>query len=737
MKRGGLIITAILFVSTVALAADSPWETMEWGRMNDVQKFKWAVDLYKMGRADDAGPALKRVVDANPAPRAVAEMRDALDPLVRTAMVADAKTAEPMKAWIALYEKAVESLRTDDAYVADWSAKVISTNLDVAEGAAKRLDQLQEFAAAGVCRMMSQSQNAMERASGRRMLLRLGHSATLPAIEFLQAPDDTLKLVMLDVLANLKDVRSQAAIMKLAKDPATSENVRQAANQTITALQAQPRPALPVSATVPLNYWWLADAVLHRKPFTLSEMTGDQLPVWSWDAAKKDVTYKLVPRKLYAETLAEDACFDGLAVDKADTSLRAMLIATCYSKKLQLIGEPLDEVNRQLDLAVLAGGKLALSECLGKALDSGDLGIAIQAADALGAVNAGKGFTAAEMMRATNPLLNGLAGDNRAVRFASASAVAASAPRVEGGDFDNFREVVPALSWGLMYELPARTVLIIHPDTGVVNYYKAAVRKLGHETVEATDIATATQLAQALPKPDVVLLAGQFSGEMKGLGGLLGSDRIPFVILLPEGAKDTGAKPDGVADLLAGEASDDTIKRVLAKLLAVPEKDAAATTLEGAKVALKDIVPRISQRAAEALASINPAASVLPVKSAVPALRRALASKDDAVRTPALVALGNLGAADSSLEVLAIAAGSGNAKPVRLAALEALGKILEAQKVVPPDVFAGLVPISNDADAQVSLAAARAVAVAKFDPAQFTDLMVLKRVQEIKTGKAD
>ena len=50
------------------------------------------------------------------------------------------------------------------------------------------------------------------------------------------------------------------------------------------------------------------------------------------------------------------------------------------------------------------------------------------------------------------------------------------------------------------------------------------------------------------------------------------------------------------------------------------------------------------------------------------------------------------------------------------------------------DVFTGLVPLSSEEDVQISLAAARAIAVAKFDPGQFADLMVLKRVQEIKSG---
>jgi len=147
------------------------------------------------------------------------------------------------------------------------------------------------------------------------------------------------------------------------------------------------------------------------------------------------------------------------------------------------------------------------------------------------------------------------------------------------------------------------------------------------------------------------------------------------------------------------------------------------------------LIPKISARAAQALATIVPETSPMAVRSAAPALRRVLASRDDAVLAPSLTTLGNVAAEETTLDVLAVAADARAAKPVRLAALDALAKILQAQRTVPPDVFAGLVPVSADSDAQVAAAAARAIAVAKFDAAQFADLLVLKRVQEIQAGR--
>jgi len=162
---------------------------------------------------------------------------------------------------------------------------------------------------------------------------------------------------------------------------------------------------------------------------------------------------------------------------------------------------------------------------------------------------------------------------------------------------------------------------------------------------------------------------------------------------------------------------------LLGRMLDVPEKKL-----------VKDLLGHISERAATGLAQVVPAASPLPIKTVTPALCRALTSTDDDVRLPALRTLGHIAAEESTLNVLAVAQDARAAKPVRLAALEALAKVLEAQEQVPPGVFAALVPISSESDPETSLAAARAISVAKFDPAQFTDLLVLKRVQEVKAG---
>ena len=736
----GVVTGVLLTVVGVLSAAETPWETIEWQNMDQAQRFEWGLSLFRMGREADSAEILTRVIAASPEARTVAALHEKLTPTLRLSMLEEPKTTQAVQDWIKLYESSIDKLRRDDAYIAETAGRLTSAAVPERERATRHLLQLGEFAVPHVIRLMHQTEKAEDRVACRKVLLRLGRSAVLPTVEYLSSDDDALRVALLQVLAALRDVRAQAAVCRLAVDREANPVVRETAMNSLMNLLHQPRPGLVLSRRPTVNYWRLADAYLHEEPFALPTMTGDELPVWTWSDEKKWVTCRMVPRPLYNEEMAEEACYDGLEIDRNDAPLRSMAIAVYYAQKLELVGTDASEVNHSLEMAILVGGKYALQRCMAKALADGDLGIAIQAAQTLGEVGEGKGFSAVEQIETVNPLLAALAHEDRAVQFSAARAVARCRPHVvqpadevpggrpgeplSTGQFDNYWRVLPALSWGLMYELPSRTVLIVHPDTGVVNYYKGEVRKLGHTVVDATTVQEGMRLAGRLPQPDVVLLSSEFLPAIDGFRAMMATDRVPVVVLLGDDQADAVERVSRVAaGALAGRATDKNISLVLKTVMDVPEKKLVT-----------DLIGHISERAATALAGLLPETTPLPMNTVEAALRRNLASKDDTVRLPALRALGNIAASESALDVLAVAADKRAAKPVRLAALDALASILKAQRQVPPDVFADLVPISSEEDAEISLAAARAITVARFDPAQFADLMVLKRVREITTG---
>lgn len=282
------------------LAAESPWETIEWERMNTTQRFRWALDLYRMGRPDESAVMMQRVIASAPNARTVARAQDLLTPELRADMLANPKTTKAVQDWAGVYQAAVEKLRFNDGYISEMVDKLTGDLAD-RELAMTRLNQLSEFAVPHVIRMMANTQKAEHRVTGGRMLLRLDRAAVLPMIEYLHSSDDSLRVVLLELLGELRDVRALAAVSQLAGDREAAPALREAALRCLARIVDQVRPGLRLHRSPEVNYLRLADAYLHEKDFTLSTMAGENLPIWKWSDEKKDVTRRMTPRKLYIQ----------------------------------------------------------------------------------------------------------------------------------------------------------------------------------------------------------------------------------------------------------------------------------------------------------------------------------------------------------------------------------------------------------------------------------------------------
>ena len=207
-----VISTAMLLSFTGGLfAAESPWETIEYGKMNVQQKFQWAVDLYRMNRAADSAEILKRVVADSPVPRDVVVMNDKLDRRLRARMLADETTSEAVQKWVETYNAAIEKLRLDDAYI-NQVAGMLTGDAGSVELATKRLMRLSEFAVPHIIKLMVDSEDAAHQATGLGGLLRMNRRTVLPTIECLEMEDDTVKIALLDLLGRVKDGRAEAAV---------------------------------------------------------------------------------------------------------------------------------------------------------------------------------------------------------------------------------------------------------------------------------------------------------------------------------------------------------------------------------------------------------------------------------------------------------------------------------------------------------------------------------------------
>lgn len=716
----GLFVVGLLLASHVQ-AAMNDWEKTQWQRLDAPGKFGLVVEMFVTGRAADATDALEKLLAAKPTDKEIAEMGYGLQGDVRARMVADAATAEVTKTFLTRYEQAIVTLRHDPAYITGVVDGLTGESV-ARQQAVRRISVLGEYAVPAVVNLMFQTQNTRVRVHAEEALLAMGDRAVRPLSQAVWVKDEALATAVCDVLGKLGNGLALGVLSDVASRPDQAEMVRQAAGNASAAILANPANRVPVQISASDYYYALADGYLHRATWALPTLSGPALPVWTWSSEKQAVVGGDVPEYLYQQEVAEENCYGGLAVDKMSLPLRALLISTYYSQKLALVDRKAPAAEKELAMAVLMGGEPAVYLSLSKALVDNDDGIAILACQTLGQITAGKGLMPGGRTVVSNPLLMALADGNPAVQFAAAQAIVAQAPVREAGNFENVNLVLPVLSWGLTAESRNLPVLVASASEDVLGHFRQLLKDQGRPMIEARNAEALMKQAAALPRPAVVFLDVTMMERLPALRVVLGMSK-PVVLLAPgELTEEEGrlARSAQTAGVLRIEAGDKELKMTLDGVLGA----------ESGLVA--QLQPQIARLAAESLASVQVRCSPLRMEEVAPALLTALSNDKDSVRVPVLQALGHVASGQTTPEVLAVAADKKNSKDVRLAALDALGSILQGADAVGPDVYRDLVPLTNDSDTEIAFAAARAVAVAKFDPGQFADLLVEKKVKEIK-----
>lgn len=719
----GLLVCMALAGSAEGRMSD--WEAQMWPQWDVPGKMGLVVKMYYDGRPADAAEAIKKLVGEGLSDEEMVKAADKLAGGVQQEMVANPATADAVKVLIEAVEKAVVKLRTDQAYIDSVVAKVRPGDGESWQ-AVQRCMQLGEYAVPSLVGALAGTDDKSVQVAIGKTLVLMGSRAVRPLCEgaWLSEP-----AAVEQVCGILGDIRSELALGVLSEvlgDRERTAEVRKAAASAIVKIRGTGHCKVPEQATAAGYYYALADAYLHGSSFTLRTMEGTTLPVWNWSAESKRIEGREVPAELYGAKMAEKCCAAGLRTDKENTPLRALMLSSLFAQKLVLVGKPVEETDRGLKTAILVGGEQALYGSLGKSLADGDAGLAILACQTLGGVTTGKGIPAEHRQVETNPLLAALVSSDRPVRLAAAQAIVAQGPTRLQGEFEESDKVLPALSWGLMYEMPTKYVLVATPTDAVAATYRGLLTKAGYRVGEALTEPVLLAKAGELSRPDWVILDSSMVGSLGQLRMVL-LDPGVHVLVIEEGAEAGKYAEQGVVGVVGTSPSDKELEAAMGR---------APKAEEEAKL-VSDLLANISQRSAESLASINAEAAPYRMMEVVPALREALGYEQDAIRVPTLKALGSIGAMESTADVLAVATKAENSKPVRLAALEALGAIYEGSSEVSPDAFARLVPVTDDQDPEIAVAASRAVALAKFNADQFADLVLKKRVEEIKAGAKD
>jgi hypothetical protein len=321
-----------------------------------------------------------------------------------------------------------------------------------------------------------------------------------------------------------------------------------------------------------------------------------------------------------------------------------------------------------------------------------------------------------------------LQNDDKRVRYAAAEALVRLAPTKK---FANSSKVVENLA-AAVGESGSRVVYVIARDPQIRNRLLGYIRQLNHLAVGFANAREALVHARSSPAEDVILIHTQTNaaGETAQLDFTAAqfieqlnvdyrSAGVPVFVLTPKKDQETNEKAFGekAKAVIPEDVDPVMLKDKLEALFA----DAAA------KRDPKAQATAVASMAAEALASADPRTSVFDLKAATSALTAAVEVQPDAVRIPALRALGNLHARECVDKVAAIFDNPQNSKEIRCAAAYALGESLRGGSA-PQKVYEALKAALKEGDANLYRACAEALGKMGMSRDQTREVLMDNRV---------
>lgn len=246
------------------------------------------------------------------------------------------------------------------------------------------------------------------RAGVHRTLVEMRDEAVLPLLAALADARTLMRQNVCMILGQIGDRRAVAALKARWEDPRELAEVKAAAAESLRKITGQDAAALPRAVAC---FHRLAEDYHNGNPDIVRSATLAERTVWHFDAAQGRVLGRPVPGYAYPDYLAEQACYAALQVDPQYAPILPTLICVTFAQMgevetlLAIATERLvagegeaAEVEalkaRREALAkgralALASGRGPLHAALRRAMDHGEIPVAMACCDALKEVDDG------------------------------------------------------------------------------------------------------------------------------------------------------------------------------------------------------------------------------------------------------------------------------------------------------------------------------------------------------------
>jgi len=381
----------------------------------------------KIGRLDLAKGYAQVILESNPDPIKLLDLSEsnprAFELFIKVKeSVADTELAELTSRILGLIEKGRFIRRTDPKIIITEIRRLNTTDRGRMT-AVKRLQNSGEYAIMYMLTAMSDTSDKQELSHIIQALSQIGRDSIRPLAAGLQTENVAIKAEIIKALGKIGYPQSLAHL-KYVVEKEDSAELREFAKQSISEIDPA---AMQISAAQ--LFYKLAENYYYHAESLAPVIETDFANIWFWDAENSRLSRKEVDRDYFYELMAMRTCEWALKADPSFGRAIGLWLAAFFKAESAGISMPDYFGPNHADASVYAtaAGPEYLHQALERAIKDKNGYIALGVIEAL-AVTAGE-KSLLYRYGPTQPLLEALSFDEKAVRYSAAIAIASAGPK--------------------------------------------------------------------------------------------------------------------------------------------------------------------------------------------------------------------------------------------------------------------------------------------------------------------
>jgi len=308
-------VAVVLAVAGAIMLVSSPARA-EGETTRQIEKlFREGVDFFEMGDFRNAKIRFEQVLKLDPTQKEASRLVKEAGHKIMIRMMTQPRVGRgPHRVWD-LYRRHQRQLMRDEKRTQEIVDRVCDerTNLVKVWADIQKLQDIGPFAVPALAPHLANVKDEDKRTRARVVCTKLGSDAVLPLIELLEHPSLMMRENAAYILGHIEpsDSRAVGPLKSVLEDPKAEQPLKTIAGQMLERITGlKPSGLRPAK-----EYYYLkADRYYREVPGVPYEAEESEGVIWHL-SKDKDLKYREVPMYAWNEQMAEQACYDLLALD--------------------------------------------------------------------------------------------------------------------------------------------------------------------------------------------------------------------------------------------------------------------------------------------------------------------------------------------------------------------------------------------------------------------------------------